>query len=39
VSLPIGTHLRYFSVVDGEKKFRLGGMLLNKDNFPTSILN
>lgn len=35
--LPIGTHLRYFSVVNGEKKFRLGGMLLNKDNFPTYI--
>jgi hypothetical protein len=36
-NLNIGTHLRYFSVINGEKKFRLGGMLLNKENLPIYI--
>ena len=30
--VPLSSHLRYFSNVDGEMKFRTGGNLINKNN-------
>ena len=30
--VPIGSHLRYYTMKDGKKVFRMGGLLNNKDN-------
>jgi hypothetical protein len=37
-TVPTGTHIRYFSIVDGKQKFRLGGTLINKSNFPKYVV-
>ncbi len=36
--VPIGTHIRYFTMVDGEKKFRLGGTLVRTQGLPKYIV-
>lgn len=37
-TVPTGTHVRYFSIVNNEKKFRLGGTLINKNNYPKYVV-
>jgi hypothetical protein len=34
----IGTHMRYFSIIDGKKKFRLGGQLINNSGLPNYVV-
>lgn len=36
--VPIGTHIRYFTTENGEKKFRLGGLLINKSGLPEYVV-
>lgn len=36
--VPLGTHIRYFIVSKGEKKFRTGGLLHRNDGLPDYII-
>ena len=36
--VPLQTHIRYFSTIDGKKVFRMGGYLLNKSYVPDYIV-
>ena len=36
--VPLGTHLRYFSLVNGVKKFRLGGNLIKNSGLPDYVI-
>lgn len=37
-NIPLDTHLRYFSLINGEQKFRMGGFLKNKNNADTYVV-
>jgi len=36
--VPTGVHVRYFSLVNGKKKYRSGGKIMSKDGLPNYIL-
>jgi hypothetical protein len=37
-TVPLGTHLRYFTVVGGKQVFRLGGYMINNNGLPNYIV-
>ena len=36
--VPLGSHLRYFTIIKGEKKFRTGGFLHRNDGLPAYVM-
>jgi hypothetical protein len=37
-TIPIGTHVRYFTTVNGKQLFRLGGFLFRNDGLPKYVI-